>query len=365
MPTGNIKNYNGAFSTENSVENAKMGKVMNKKERIIDISKRTGLTLAFPVFIFVVMLILTLANGITYYASLNTLKQVVTDASLTTIIALAIYLQFKNGRFDFSGGATMIISAIIAGNITLKSGGSPILFMVLAIVFGIMFSLITAFSYIFSKVPIIICTIAITLVYESLTYLLFDAEGLNVISSSGMVIFGRSPYIFIPLFLVLALFLFFTYFTSEGRRAKLLSGNQKVAVSIGIKENKNVIVTYIICGVILGCGALIYGSQQIINPQSNLSTSSILFSYIVPVFIGMFIGSASVDVIGVAIAAIGMEFLNYGLDCLGVGAGGYQQIIFGAFMLAFYAFSARAGSIKNLWSRIFSAHKKKETTDVH
>ena len=41
-----------------------------------------------------------------------------------------------------------------------------------------------------------------------------------------------------------------------------------------------------------------------------------------------------------------MEFLNYGLDCLGVGAGGYQQIIFGMFMLGFYAFSAQSGNIK-------------------
>ncbi len=339
--------------------------VMIMKDKILEVLKRTGLTLAFPAFIFVVMLILTLANGVTYYASLSTLKQVITDASLTTVIALAIYLQFKNGRFDFSGGATMILSAIIAGNITLQSGGSPVLFMALALAVGVLLSILTALAYIITKVPVIICTIALTLVYESLTYLLFDAEGLNVISSSGMVLFGRSPYIFIPLLLALAVFVFFTYFTSEGRRAKLLSGNQKVAVSIGIKENKNVLITYIVCGVILGLGALIYGSQNIINPQSNLSTSSILFSYIVPVFIGMFIGSVSVDAIGVVVAALGMEFLNYGLDCLGVGAGGYQQIIFGMFMLAFYAFSAQAGNIKKLLGGIFNRGKKKESTDAN
>ncbi len=171
-----------------------------------------------------------------------------------------------------------------------------------------------------------------------------------------------------PLLIVLALFIFFTYFTAEGRRAKLLSGNQKVAVNIGIRENKNVLITYIICGIILGFGALVYGSQQIINTQSNLSTSSILFSYIVPVFIGMFIGSASIDAIGVVVAAIGMELLNYGLDCLGVGSGGYQQIIFGMFMLAFYAFSAQAGNIKKVLNKAiekFTKQGKKEMPDVH
>lgn len=324
------------------------------RTKIVNVLKKTGLTLAFPALIFVVMLIITAANGIDYYVSANMVRQVVTDASLTTIIALAIYLQFKNGRFDFSGGATMILSAIIAGNITLQAGGNPILFLVLCVVFGVVLSMITATAYIVSKVPVIICTIAVTLIYESLTYVLFDAEGLSVISRTEMVMFAKVPFIFIPLLIALGLFVFFTYFTAEGRRAKLLSGNQKVAVNIGIKENKNVLITYIVCGVILGLGALVYGSQQIIKPQSNLSTSSILFSYIVPVFIGMFIGTASIDAVGVVVAALGMEFLNYGLDCLGVGAGGYQQIIFGMFMLGFYAFSAQSGNIKKFFGKIFA-----------
>lgn len=334
------------------------------RTKIVNVLKKTGLTLAFPALIFVVMLIITTAKGIDYYVSANMVRQVVTDASLTTIIALAIYLQFKNGRFDFSGGATMILSAIIAGNITLQAGGNPVLFLVLCVVFGVLLSIITAAAYIASKVPVIICTIAVTLVYESLTYVLFDAEGLSVISRTEMVMFAKVPFIFIPLLIALGLFVFFTYFTAEGRRAKLLSGNQKVAVNIGVRENKNVLVTYIVCGVILGLGALIYGSQQIIKPQSNLSTSSILFSYIVPVFIGMFIGTASIDAVGVVVAALGMEFLNYGLDCLGVGAGGYQQIIFGLFMLGFYAFSAQSGNIKKFFGRIF-AKKEKGLSDAH
>ena len=334
------------------------------RTKIVNVLKKTGLTLAFPALIFVVMLIITAANGIDYYVSANMVRQVVTDASLTTIIALAIYLQFKNGRFDFSGGATMILSAIIAGNITLQAGGNPILFLVLCVVFGVVLSMITATAYIVSKVPVIICTIAVTLIYESLTYVLFDAEGLSVISRTEMVMFAKVPFIFIPLLIALGLFVFFTYFTAEGRRAKLLSGNQKVAVNIGIKENKNVLITYIVCGVILGLGALVYGSQQIIKPQSNLSTSSILFSYIVPVFIGMFFGTASIDAVGVVVAALGMEFLNYGLDCLGVGAGGYQQIIFGMFMLGFYAFSAQSGNIKKFFGKIF-AKKEKGLSDAH
>ena len=324
-----------------------------KKSIVNTIIKKTLLTIAFPVFMFVVMTIITSVNGVSNsYLSSTMVRNVALNSSLTTIIALAIFLQFKNGRFDFSGGATMILSSIIAGNLALKLGGNPILFLIIAVLIAVILSLISASAYVYSRVPIIICTIGLTLIYESITYLVFKGEGLSIISNSSLVLFGRVPYIFIPFVLAVLLFIFYSYFTIEGRRSKLLSGNQKVSVNIGINEKKSVYVTYLFAGLLLGLGAVIYGSKNIIAPQSNLSTSGILFSYIVPVFIGMFLGSATIDAVGVVVAAIGMELMNYGLNCLGVGSGGWQQIIFGAFMLAFYAFSAQTNNIKKLIDNI-------------
>ena len=63
---------------------------------------------------------------------------------------------------------------------------------------------------------------------------------------------------------------------------------------------------------------------------------------------GMFIGFASCDVIGILMAAIGMEIMNYGLACMNLGAGGWQQIIFGIFVLGFYTFSSQSGKITAL-----------------
>ena len=56
--------------------------------------------------------------------------------------------------------------------------------------------------------------------------------------------------------------------------------------------------------------------------------------------------------VGIIIAAIGMEILNYGLDCLNLGAGGWQQIIMGVFVLGFYAFSAQLENIQALMERV-------------
>lgn len=322
--------------------------IMTKK--LLTVLQKALLTCAFPVGMFLVMWLITALNGVDNFVSPIIFRQILTNGSLTTIIALAIYLQFKNGRFDFSGGATMILTAIIAGNITYTAGGNMFMFLALCVVIGVVLSLITSIIYSFSHIPVIICTIAVTLVYEAITYLVFEAKGLNIISYE-ISIFGKFPFILIPLAIAMLIFLFYSNLTVEGKRGKLLSMGQLSAVNIGIAENKNVIFCYLVTGIILGLGALVYGSQNIISPQSNLSTSSILFSYIVPVFIGMFLGRASVDAVGIMVASVGMEIMNSGLDCLGVGGGGVQQIIFGLFMLGFYAFSGQFYKIKGLLMR--------------
>lgn len=326
---------------------------MKKTNKAVDILKRIFLTMLFPLVIYVVMFILTRSRGITYYGlTVDMWRTVLVNSSMTGVAALAIWLQVKNGRFDFSGGATMVLTAILAGNIVIQNHQGPVVYLILCILFAMILCTITGIIYIVGRLPIMICTIGVALLYESITYLVFDAQGLIMMSNTKLTIFGRMPYILIVLVIALFVFVGYSYFTVSGKRAKLLANNQQAAVNIGINEKKNVIQTFVVCGVLLGCAAAIYGSNNTVAPQSGLSTANTLFSNIIPAFMGMFVGAASVDAIGVVVAAFGMEILNYGLSCLGYGAGGWQQIIVGSFMLLFYTITAQ-------WPRIQAARAKK------
>ncbi len=316
------------------------------------------LSVIFPLLMFVVMLIITACNKKCYvngkliYLSVDLVKQVILNSCMTVCVALAIWIQLKNGRFDFSGGASMILTAIVAGNAGINTG-SPWLALVVAVVLGVVLNCITAIVYIEGKIPIIICTIGMTLLYESLTYLVFGGKGVRTFySQQHTSIFGRIPGVFLPTALAVAAFVIFSYFTAAGRKGKVLSNNQRAGVNIGIDEKKNVFVTYIFSGIIIGLAAIVYVSQNTVTPQSGLATSGIMFSYIVPVFMGTFIGLASCDVLGIIIAAVGMEIMNYGLNCLNLGAGGWQQIIMGIFVLGFYAFSAQTDKIQSFMTKI-------------
>jgi ribose transport system permease protein len=297
---------------------------------------------------FVVMSIIVRMNGVMYYGTTwNMWRSILVNTSTTSVAALAIWLQLKNGRFDFSGGVIMLLSAIIAGNIAIKYSTGPWIYLLLCVLCGVVLCLITSLVYVFGRLPIIICSIGVALVYESITYLIFDARGVSMMSNTKLTIFGRMPYILVVLAVAAIVFIGFSNFTVAGKQAKVLQNNQQAGVNIGIKERKNVILTFLCCGLLLGLAAAIYGSQNNIAPQSALSTAGTLFQYIIPAYMGFVIGMAGNDAIGVIMAALGMELLNYGLACLGMGAGGYQQLITGSFMLLFYGLTAQLPTISS------------------
>ena len=327
------------------------------------LTKRIFLTLLFPVLMFLVMWAITASNPACYvngkfiFLGFDLVRFVITSACQSICVALAIWMQLKNGRFDFSNGAAMILTAIIAGNVGLKTG-SPWLTMLVAILVGIVLCAITAAVYMLGRLPIVIATIGVTLLYESLTYLIFGGGGVsNFYQNDTLAIFGHLPGVLLPTALAMGIFLFYSNFTVTGRKGKILANNQAAGVNIGIWEEANVSQTAMFTGAIVGLAATIYVSQNQVLPQSGLSTAGIMFSYIVPVYMGMFIGLASNDVIGISIAAVGMAIFNYGLNCMNLGGGGWQQIIMGVFVMCFYTFSAQLNNIKALFRKKFGKEK--------
>lgn len=315
---------------------------MKNNNKALDILKRFFLTILFPLVIFLVMLVITRSKGVSYFGfTWEMWRTVLVNTSSTAVAALAIWLQIKNGRFDFSGGSVMVLSAIVGGNLAVRLNLSPVVYLVLCVAMGALLSTITGIVYVVGRLPIMICTIGMALVFESVTYLIFDAQGLNMMSDTRLTVFGRMPLILLPMLLALAVFLVYCYLTVPGQRAKLLSNNQQAAVNIGVKENKNVLQTFFVCGLLLGLASAIYGSNNTVAPQAGLSTANTLFANIIPAYMGLFIGAMSADAIGVLVASLGMAILNYGLSCIGLGAGGWQSIIVGIFMLAFYTLMAQ------------------------
>ena len=69
-------------------------------------------TLALPVVMYLIMMVMCYSNGKMYFGTWMMWKTLIVDIAVSVTCALGIGLQFKNGRFDFSGGAIMLVAGL-------------------------------------------------------------------------------------------------------------------------------------------------------------------------------------------------------------------------------------------------------------
>lgn len=311
-------------------------------------------TLALPVAMYLIMMILCYSNGKMYFGTWNMWKTLIVDIGLSLTCAMGIGLQFKCGRFDFSGGAIMLMSAIIAGNIARSMDSSVFMMTVLCIVCCLVLSLLVALFYVYGRIPIVISTIGFALLYESLTCLIFQGRGINLVSNMTLRVYYTYPYVLIPMVIGIALYAFYSYCTVSGKQSQLLANNQQAAVNIGVKEKKNVIVSYVFSGLIFGMATLIYiANGQHRGAYSSMATVGELFTNILPVFIGLIISGFCGDTIGIIVGSLSLCLMSYGLkavysDELGAAI---STICMGVFILLINVIGSQGGKVGKLFAK--------------
>lgn len=311
-------------------------------------------TLALPVAMYLIMMVLCYSTGKMYFGTWNMWKTLIVDIALSVTCAMGIGLQFKCGRFDFSGGAIMLLSSIIAGNIALKMGNNIVMMCLLCVVCCVVMSLLVAIFYVYGRVPIVITTIGFAMLYESVTCLIYGSRGINIVSNMTLRMFSTYPWVIAPMVLAIAIYAFYSYCTVSGKQARLLANNQQAAVNIGIKEKKNVIVSYAFSGLIFGFATIIY----IANAMHRAATTSMatvgeLFSNILPVFVGLIVGAFCGDTIGTFVGSLTLCLMSWGLkavfsDELGAAI---CTICMGVFVLVINTIGAQGHRITALFRR--------------
>ncbi len=315
--------------------------------RGVNLIKRVAGTLMLPVAMYVAMMILCYANGKTYFGTLPMWKTLIVDIAVSVTCAMGIGLQFKCGRFDFSGGAIMLVAVITAGNIANDFGSNQLIFAVLCLGVCVVLSLLVAVLYVYGRLPIMICTIGMALLFEALTCLIFNGGGIHMVSNIKLKAFSLYPLVLLPLIGSIIVYALFSEFTVSGKQSALLSMNQQAAVNIGINEKKNVFVSYLFSGIIFGFASMIYATTGIHSGAfSSLATVSSLFSNILPVFIGLMLAKYCGDTIGIIMGSLTLCLMSYALSAVftaDIGSA-ISTVITGLFVLLINVISAQGGS---------------------
>lgn len=317
------------------------------------LGKQTSATLTLPVLVYLILLMI---SGIGGHGVLNiftgqALSSILTDAAYMTIVALGIGFQLKFGRFDFCGGALIVVSATIGGVVADAVSGGIVVLMLVSIITGIVLSVINASVYSWLKIPISVVSLAMAYFFEAIPGIVLGGDTApTLIYDNAFNALGSLPVILIPFAIACVLYFCYDKYTTIGRQSVLLARNQGAAVNIGINEKKNVIVCYVISGIFFGLAGAIYATENVLLPiTSPLQTAGTLFSNIIPSLVGLFLSRFIDDTLGTIVGAFTITLFYYGLDSIGV-LGGMQTILYAVFLAAFIF-------ISGFWDQIIAFFK--------
>lgn len=305
------------------------------------ILKNIGMTLAIPVITYVFFLIACNLFGSDGFGVGSDFMTIVYTTLYTGMIALAMSYNLTCGRFDFSVGATILLAAIVGGNIVKENKLGSLALLVIVILIAALCGLISGVAYAALKIPPMVVSIGITMIYEAVALLFNRSKGVKMIGNSALV-FSRPPYSILVVGIAVLLLIFLFNFTSFGYEWRMLRSGQKIAVEIGINEKRNAVLCYVIAGVLLGIAACMYLSKYgTVAPEVGLSSSSFFMSAFLPLFIGGAIEKYSDKNIGVLMGAFTQAVITSGFGKLGFSSS-LQTVLNGVIVMAFLVYTSNS-----------------------
>lgn len=326
-------------------------------------SKRIIGTLAIPILASIVLEALCLSHGQNIITNAKSFDSFVVYTAIVMITTIALSINLNSGRFDFSLGSMAALSAVIGAKISyaILSGGtgSAALMLVLTVVVGAILGLLSGILYVLLRIPPIIISLGVTLIYEGILYTLTSGKYVMTevqnASMSGFV--GTWVYATLIIIAVLIFSIILFDHTKFGFDYNALKNGQKVAVNTGIKEVGNAVICYMICGGLMGIVGFLNAARNtnINGGQLNFGSISIMFTAFLPMFIGSYIGRFSNEKLGFLLAAIVMSLLNATFAVFSNEVTASMQSIINAVLLVVFLIYLNN---ENLLVRILSPRKK-------
>jgi ribose transport system permease protein len=187
------------------------------------------------------------------------------EASLLAAVgAVGFYFVMVMGMFDFSIGANIMLSAIVGCVFATRFGLGYFGLIVGAIVTGAIVGLLNGFFYVKLRIPSMIVTTGLALIYESVAN--YIAGGVEQTLPSNLRALGQMPGNLILAVLAFVLAYVLLNYTKVGTYTYAIGSNEFVAKNMGINVNLYKVLAFVISGAFFGIMAVLtisYGSSMV------------------------------------------------------------------------------------------------------
>jgi ribose transport system permease protein len=200
------------------------------------------------------------------YLSLDNIKNILYQASLSGTLVVGIACLLISGNIDLSTGSIGMFGGLIVAFL-LQAGLPWAWALILTIMFGMLAGAINAFwANVLNFFPFI-STLAMASAWSGLGLVLTNAQNIAISNKSfwtlgSTAVFGIIP---MPFFIMLALFIIYGFILSStrfGRRMYMCGGNRNAARLAGINPKKITLVLFLNNGAIAALGGAIMSSRM-------------------------------------------------------------------------------------------------------
>jgi ribose transport system permease protein len=302
-------------------------------------------SLWMPIVVYFFFIILTTANGKTGFGVGSDLMVIVRNTIYSGLIALALSYNLTSGRFDFSIGSILILSTIIGANITLSLELGAIPMLLITMLVGAILGLISGIVYILLRLPPIVVSVGVAMIYEAIGFMLNDGAGIRIINRPDLLVFAKQPNISILAIVILIVLVILLNYTKFGFDTNSLRSGQAIAVNIGINEKVNTAICYLLAGALMAAAGMI--SLSILgscSPKLGLGSSSYMMNAFLPLFIGGFLAKYSDRNIGILIGSFVQACIISAFAILGLSTS-LQSILNALIVLVFLVFTSNSYKI--------------------
>lgn len=326
---------------------------MNAEREVVDMKviknliSKYSLMLAVPILLFVVL-------GVIFHGVIgtNNIPSLMQQAVAPAILGWGVLFNIKVGNWDFSVGSVVLLSAIIGGNIAVGLNWGFAGLLIFCLLVAVLAGVVVGLVYYFLKIPTIITSIGMLLIYESISSYAFDGQGIYL---TGWNLLGNTEIVIIAIVAAATAYLIF-YRSSIGYNVRAVGNNMNIAAQNGLNVYRVKAVAIAIAGLFAGLYAFIsLGTSGVQKTVSSMGTMGTCFDAMMCVFVGMSITRRGNLVAGIFCGSLVMQLVKLALMAIGIPSE-YNSIFIAIFVLIFMTMDA--------YTNNYATRRKKETVEA-
>ncbi|SES25215.1 monosaccharide ABC transporter membrane protein, CUT2 family [Butyrivibrio fibrisolvens] len=248
------------------------------------------------------------------FGSPDKVLQYIKTAFIYAIGGCGLYFICVMGPFDFSVGANIVLSAVVAVTASKYFGYAGLI--IAPLLCGTLVGLCNGIVYMKLQISSLIVTVGLSLIYEALA--IFATNGKEAVLDKNLRAFGDYPWNIVLAFSAYLICGFILRYTKFGTYVYAIGSNEVVARNMGVNVKKYKILAFTVCGFFVGIQSILtisYGTSM--TSASNLASMSRNFTPLMGTFFGLAFRKYGHPIVAIVIGEIIISLMFNGFVALG------------------------------------------------